>query len=155
MAQLVKHLAAVWEAGFSSWAGKLPWRREQPPIPVFGHKSLFTFSFLSRSQRSVTPMWTLYKEPAAHVLLSSIPLLNLIPLRRIQRKIIFGITANTPSLSHPSSSFLSHFHLSCMCYHFLRIKGNFLGFASIAWTSIFYLSSQSWLPLCVRSTDSC
>ena len=31
MAQLVKNLPAVWE----TWVGKIPWRRERLPTPVF------------------------------------------------------------------------------------------------------------------------
>ena len=35
MAQLVKNLPAVWETEFDPWVGKIPWRREQLPTPVF------------------------------------------------------------------------------------------------------------------------
>ena len=31
MAQLVKNLPAMWE----TWVGKIPWRRERLPTPVF------------------------------------------------------------------------------------------------------------------------
>ena len=35
VAQLVKNLPAMWENWVWSWVGKIPWRREQLPIPVF------------------------------------------------------------------------------------------------------------------------
>ena len=35
VAQLVKNLPAVWETGFDLWVGKIPWRRERLPAPVF------------------------------------------------------------------------------------------------------------------------
>ena len=37
VAQLVKNLSAAWERrpGFDSWVGKIPWKREWLPIPVF------------------------------------------------------------------------------------------------------------------------
>ena len=35
VAQLVKNLPAVWETGFDLWVGKIPWRRERLPTPVF------------------------------------------------------------------------------------------------------------------------
>ena len=39
MAQLVKNPPAMWtwvQNWVPSWAGKIPWRRERLPIPVFG-----------------------------------------------------------------------------------------------------------------------
>ena len=33
--QTVKNLPAVWETGFDPWVGKIPWRREWLPTPVF------------------------------------------------------------------------------------------------------------------------
>ena len=33
--QWVKSLPAVRGSGFDSWVGKIPWRREQQPTPVF------------------------------------------------------------------------------------------------------------------------
>ena len=33
--QKVKNLPAVWETGFNPWVGKIPWRREWQPTPVF------------------------------------------------------------------------------------------------------------------------
>ena len=35
MAQLVKNLPAMQENGFDPWVGKIPWRRERLPTPVF------------------------------------------------------------------------------------------------------------------------
>ena len=35
MAQLVKNLPAMWEPGFDPWVGKIPWRRDRLPTPVF------------------------------------------------------------------------------------------------------------------------
>ena len=34
-AQLVKNLPAMWETWVRSWGGKIPWRRERLPTPVF------------------------------------------------------------------------------------------------------------------------
>ena len=50
MAQTVKNLTAKQETQFWSWVGKIPWRREWQPIPVFlpgefhGQKSLVDYS---------------------------------------------------------------------------------------------------------------
>ena len=35
VAQLVKNLPAMWEPGFDPWVGKIPWRRDRLPTPVF------------------------------------------------------------------------------------------------------------------------
>ena len=35
IAQLVKNLPAMVGAGFDPWVGKIPWRRERVPTPVF------------------------------------------------------------------------------------------------------------------------
>ena len=35
VAQLVKNLPAVWETWVWYWVGKIPWRRERLPTPVF------------------------------------------------------------------------------------------------------------------------
>ena len=32
---MVKNLPAVQETGFGPWVGKIPWRREWLPFPVF------------------------------------------------------------------------------------------------------------------------
>jgi len=36
VSQLVKNPLAMWRPGFNPWVGKIPWRREQLPTPVFG-----------------------------------------------------------------------------------------------------------------------
>ena len=35
MAQLVKNPPAIGRPGFDPWVGKIPWRRERLPSPVF------------------------------------------------------------------------------------------------------------------------
>ena len=35
MAQLVKNPPVMRETGFNPWVGKVPWRRERQPTPVF------------------------------------------------------------------------------------------------------------------------
>ena len=35
VAQLVKNPPAMWRPGFDPWVGKIHWRRETLPIPVF------------------------------------------------------------------------------------------------------------------------
>ena len=35
MAQLVKNPLAMWGTGVDPWVGKIPWRRERLPTPVF------------------------------------------------------------------------------------------------------------------------
>ena len=35
VAQLVKNPPAMWRPGFDPWVGKIPWRRERLPTPVF------------------------------------------------------------------------------------------------------------------------
>ena len=32
---MVKNLSAVQDTGFDPWVGKIPWRKEQLPTPVF------------------------------------------------------------------------------------------------------------------------
>ena len=61
VAQLVKNPPAMWETWVRSWVGKIPWRRERLPIPVFwprefhrlysswGHKESDTTEQLSLS----------------------------------------------------------------------------------------------------------
>ena len=50
MAQMVKNLPAMQEAGFDLWVGKIPWRREWQPTPVLlprkfhGQRSLAGYS---------------------------------------------------------------------------------------------------------------
>ena len=48
--QMVKNLPIMWESGFHPWVGKIPWRREQLPTPVFfpgeshGQRSMVGYS---------------------------------------------------------------------------------------------------------------
>ena len=35
MAQLLKNLPAMWETRFDPWVGKIPWRTQELPTPVF------------------------------------------------------------------------------------------------------------------------
>ena len=61
--ELVKDLPAVQETGFDPWVGKIPWRRERLPTPVFwpgefhglyspwGHKELDTTKQLSQKKK--------------------------------------------------------------------------------------------------------
>ena len=35
VAQMVKNLPAMWRPRFDPWVGKVPWRREWLPTPVF------------------------------------------------------------------------------------------------------------------------
>ena len=35
VAQRVRHLPAIWQTRFGSWVGKIPWKREWQPTPVF------------------------------------------------------------------------------------------------------------------------
>jgi len=35
VSQLVKNLPVIQKPGFNLWVGKIPWRRERPPTPVF------------------------------------------------------------------------------------------------------------------------
>ena len=42
VAQLVKNLPAMWETcGFDPWVGKIPWRRERLPTPVFWPREFY------------------------------------------------------------------------------------------------------------------
>ena len=49
-AQMVKNLPAMQRPGFNPWVGKIPWRREWLPTPVFlpgefhGQRSLMGYS---------------------------------------------------------------------------------------------------------------
>ena len=50
MAQMVKNLPAIQGTGFEPWVGKIPWRKEWQPTPVFlageshGQRSLVSYS---------------------------------------------------------------------------------------------------------------
>ena len=48
--QTIKNMPICWRPGFDPWVGKIPWRRERLPIPVFWpgefcvHRSLAGYS---------------------------------------------------------------------------------------------------------------
>ena len=44
VAQLVKNLPTMWETGFNLWVGKIPWRRERLPTPVFWPENSMDYS---------------------------------------------------------------------------------------------------------------
>ena len=57
---MVKNLPAMQEAGFDPWVGKIPWRREWLPTPVFlpqefhGLRSLAGYSPCGRKELYMT-----------------------------------------------------------------------------------------------------
>jgi len=55
VAQLVKNPPAMWETGFDPWVGKIPWRREWLPTPVFWPGE---FHRLDCIVHGVTKSWT-------------------------------------------------------------------------------------------------
>ena len=68
--QLVKNPTAMEKPGFSPWVGKIPWRREKLPTPVFwpgefhglyspwGHKELDTTEWLKKKLwRYIISLW--------------------------------------------------------------------------------------------------
>ena len=67
MTQLVKSLPAMQETWFGSWVGKIPWRRERLPTPIFwpgefhglysawSHKELDTTEQLSHTTKTKLP----------------------------------------------------------------------------------------------------
>ena len=66
MAQLVKNLPAMQRRpGFDPWIGKIPWRREQLPIPVFwpgefhGQSSLVGYSPWDHKELDMTEQLSL------------------------------------------------------------------------------------------------
>ena len=65
VAQIVKNLPAVWETGFGPWIGKIPWRREWLPTPVFlprdshGQRSLAGYSPWGCKELDTTEQLTL------------------------------------------------------------------------------------------------
>ena len=60
MAQMIKNLSAMQETTFDPWVGKIPWRREWLPTPVFlpgkfhGHRSLEGYSPWDHKQSDMT-----------------------------------------------------------------------------------------------------
>ena len=76
--QLVKSPPAMQETGFDPWVGKIPWRRERRPTPVFwpgefqgqhspwGHKELDMTEQLSHLPGSYISWWLLWLFSRAH-----------------------------------------------------------------------------------------
>ena len=66
MAQTVKNLPARWEAWFDLWVGKIPWRRDWQPIPLFlpgefhGQLSLAGYSPWGHKESDITERLTLF-----------------------------------------------------------------------------------------------
>ena len=60
MAQVIKNLPAMQETTFDPWVGKIPWRRNWLPTPVFspgefhGHRSLKGYSPWGHKQSDMT-----------------------------------------------------------------------------------------------------
>ena len=60
MAQMVKGLPTIWEAGLDPWVGKIPWRRKWQPIPVLlpgkshGLRSLVGYSPCGHKESDTT-----------------------------------------------------------------------------------------------------
>ena len=55
VAQLVKNLPAVWE----TWVGKIPWRRERIPTPVFWPAEFHELSPWGRKESDMTERFSL------------------------------------------------------------------------------------------------
>ena len=64
-AQMVKNLPTVLETWSEPWVGKIPWRREWQPTPVFlpgkfhGQRSLVAYSLWGRKELDTTERLTL------------------------------------------------------------------------------------------------
>ena len=62
---MVKNMPAIQETWFNSWVGKIPWRREQQPMPLFlpgksqGQRSLAAYSPWGRKELDMTERLTL------------------------------------------------------------------------------------------------
>ena len=62
---MVKNMPAIQETGFSAWVGKILWRREWQPIPVFfpiefhGQRSLTVYSPWGHKELNTTERLTL------------------------------------------------------------------------------------------------
>ena len=61
------------ELGFDLWVGKIPWRREWPPTPVFlpggfhGQRSLASYSPQGHKESNMTEQLTLFYRPTKSV----------------------------------------------------------------------------------------
>ena len=65
---MVKNLPAMQETRFNPWVGKMPWRREWLPTPVFlpgeyhGQRRLAGYSPQGRKESDITEQLTLTKK---------------------------------------------------------------------------------------------
>ena len=60
VAQLLKNPPAMWETGLDPWVGKIPWRRERLPNPVFWPGEFHgLYSPWSRKETDTTEQLTL------------------------------------------------------------------------------------------------
>ena len=70
---MVKNLLAVQEIRFDPWVGKIPWKREWQPTPVFvpgesyREKSLAGYSPRGHKESAITEQLTLPLLPSSHV----------------------------------------------------------------------------------------
>ena len=68
VARTVKNLPAMQRPGFDPWVGKIPWRREWQPTPVFlsgefhGQRSLAGYSAWGCQESDTTEQLSLYKK---------------------------------------------------------------------------------------------
>ena len=66
MAQIVKKLPAMPRSGFDPWVGKIPWRKEWQPTPIFlseelhGQRILAGYSPRGHKDSDMTKQLTLY-----------------------------------------------------------------------------------------------
>ena len=50
VAQLLKNRLQCWRPGFDPWFGKIPWRRERLPTPIFWPGEFYTVHGVSKSR---------------------------------------------------------------------------------------------------------
>ena len=60
VAQLVKNLPAMWKLGFDPWVGKIPWRRERLPTPVFWPGEFLGVAELDTTERLLLSLTLFY-----------------------------------------------------------------------------------------------
>ena len=66
VAQLIKNPPAVWRPGFNPWIGKIPWRRERLPTPVFWPGEFDTTEWLTLSHFQFLPSKITAQDKRAH-----------------------------------------------------------------------------------------
>ena len=69
VAQLPKNPPAIWETGFDPWVGKIPWRRERLPTPVFWPRE-----FQGLYSPCVAKSWTWLRDFHSHFISKYVPL---------------------------------------------------------------------------------